>query len=74
MTRQEATADLRALEGRWISLSLVDGSRIDDCQLVSAGRHRSRTIWIFAEGQDRFVPIPDVVDVWETVSAQGHAA
>jgi hypothetical protein len=74
MSRRKATADLRALEGRSISLSLVDGSRIDDCQLVSAGRHRSRTIWIFADGQDRFVPIPDVVDVWEAVSAHRHAA
>jgi hypothetical protein len=58
---------LRALEGRWVSLALADGSRIDDGQLVSAGRTRLPTIWIFADGTDRFVPISDVLEVWESV-------
>jgi hypothetical protein len=44
-----------------VYLSLVDGSRLDDVALVSA---RSRTLWIFANGQDVFVPVADVVDVW----------
>ena len=31
---------LKALEGRQVSIALRDGSRIDYCQLVSAGRSR----------------------------------
>jgi hypothetical protein len=30
--------ELRQLEGRQVSLALVDGSRIDDAALVSTGR------------------------------------
>jgi hypothetical protein len=72
--KEHHTADLRALEGRQISLSLSDGSRIDDVQLVSAGRGGLRTIWVFAYGMDTFVPLANVVDVWETVSRRGEAA
>jgi hypothetical protein len=56
---------LRILEGRQISLALRDGSRIDDCQLVSAGRTATETLWLFTNGDDVFVPLHDVVDVWE---------
>ncbi len=54
---------LRSLEGHHVHLSLADGSRIDDVALVSA---RSRTVWVFREGEDAFIPASDVVDVWET--------
>jgi hypothetical protein len=57
----EKRRELRSLEGSPVYLSLVDGSRLDDVALVSA---RSRTLWIFANGQDVFVPVADVVDVW----------
>jgi hypothetical protein len=50
------------LEGFHVHLALDDGSRIDDVALVSAGR---TTIWVFAHGEDRFVPTNAVVDVWE---------
>lgn len=56
---------LTLLEGRHVSVALSDGSRIDDCQLVSAGRHRVQSLWLFAGGQDRFVAFEDVVDLWE---------
>jgi hypothetical protein len=55
---------LRALEGRRVSLALADGSRIDDGQLVAAGRSR-RTIWVFSNGADTFLPLHEVIDVWE---------
>ena len=57
---------LRGLEGRTVHLALVDGSRLDDVALVSA---RSRTLWVFTNGEDTFVPISDVVDVWESAVA-----
>lgn len=56
---------LRGLEGRTVHLSLVDGSRLDDVALVSA---RSRTVWVFTNGEDTFVPVTDVVDVWESAA------
>lgn len=58
--------DLRALEGRTVSLSLVDGSRIDDCQLVSAPRAGVDGIWVHADGHDTIVPLDRVTDVWES--------
>jgi hypothetical protein len=68
------TANLRHLEGRQISLALVDGSRIDDCQLVSAGRRPPKTFWLFVNGADTFVSAADVVEVWEAPSHHPEAA
>jgi len=62
-------AHLARLEGSYVSVALVDGSRIDDCQLVSGGREGVATLWLFANGKDRFVPLSQVVDVWEATSA-----
>jgi hypothetical protein len=58
-------SELRSLEGRQVSVALADGSRIDDCQLVSVGRPGVRTLWVFCNGADTFVPLPDVLEVWE---------
>jgi hypothetical protein len=57
--------ELRALEGRRVSLAVRGGRRIDDCQLVSAGRGATRTVWVFANAADAFVPFDDVVDFWQ---------
>lgn len=54
-----------ALEGRQVSVALDDGSRIDDCQLVSFGRHNVATVWLVSGGADVFVPVDRVVDIWE---------
>jgi hypothetical protein len=56
---------LRQWEGRQVSVALADGSRIDDCQLVSAGRNAAATLWLFTNGSDRFIPIGDVTSVWD---------
>jgi len=64
---------LHILEGRQVSVALRDGSRIDDCQLVSAARATTATLWLFANGDDLFVSLDDVVDVWEPAFA-GRAA
>jgi len=67
MTRERLGA-LTALEGRQVSVALRNGSRIDDSQLVSAGRHRARTLWLFTHAGDTFIPAEDVIDVWEASS------
>ena len=55
---------IRRLEGRHVAVCLCDGTRLDDCQLVSAGR-RGATLWLVDAGIDRFVAVDDVVDLWE---------
>jgi hypothetical protein len=60
---------LHQLQGHQVSVALQDGSRIDDCQLVSAGRAGAPTLWLFSNGADVFVPEADVVAVWEYPTA-----
>jgi len=67
------TRELHGLEGRQVSVALRDGTRIDDCQLVSAPRARTETVWLFSNGDDVFVGLADVVDIWE-VACSGRAA
>ena len=62
-------SQLTLLEGRQVGVALVDGTRIDDAQLVSSGRGQVRTLWVFTNGQDAFVPLLAVVDVWEAPAA-----
>lgn len=61
----EQINQLRVLEGRHVSLALRDGSRVDDCQLVSVGRAGVRSVWIFTQGLDMFLSLNDLIDVWE---------
>lgn len=56
---------LHVLEGRQVSVALRNGSRIDDCQLVSAPRARTETVWLFSNGADLFLSVGDLIDVWE---------
>jgi hypothetical protein len=64
---------LRLIEGHQVNVSLRDGTRLDDCQLVSRGRDRAPNLWLFTNGHDVFVDHDDIVDVWET-SAHRSAA
>ncbi len=72
MTRNRIP-ELRSLEGRQVCLVLAGGERIDDCQLVSTGRGGVETLWIFADGNDAFIPLADVVDLWEVTLTGGPA-
>ncbi len=62
-------SQLKSLEGRQVGVALTDGTRIDDAQLVSSGRGHARTLWVFTNGLDAFVPLVEVVDVWEAAAA-----
>ena len=64
MTVERVTSLIGHLEGRRVSLALTDGSRIDDCELVSAG-HGTATLWLFINGGDVFVPVAEITDAWE---------
>jgi hypothetical protein len=55
----------RHLEGRHVSVALCDGSRLDDCELVSAGRGTAASLWLHDGRDDRMVAAVDVVDLWE---------
>ena len=60
-----ALRTLRRLEGRHVCVALTDGTRLPDCELVSAARRGSHTLWVLDAGDDRFVPLEQVVDVSE---------
>jgi hypothetical protein len=62
----EKRRNLHRFEGRSVNLALTDGSRLDDVSLVSA---RGVTLWIFAGGEDRFVPVAQVIDAWPSDAA-----
>jgi hypothetical protein len=64
MTVERVTSLIGHLEGRRVSVALADGSRLDDCELVSAG-HGAETLWLFVNGDDMFVPVVEVTDAWE---------
>jgi hypothetical protein len=68
MTRKRV-GELTALEGRQVSVALRNGDRLDDVQLVSAGRNRAETLWLFTNGADTFIAVEDIVDVWEALGA-----
>ena len=64
----------RNFEGHHVSLSLVNGARIDDCQMVSAARGSTENIWVFSNGVDRFLALSEVLDCWEVLPPRGRAA
>jgi hypothetical protein len=55
----------RGLEGHRVSIALADGTRIDDCALISAGRRGDGRLWLYCNGADTFVPLSEITDLWE---------
>ncbi len=64
---------LRRLEGRRVSIALKDGTRLHGCTLVSAGRSRTRSMWLVVDGADAFVVLDDVIDVSDAGAEQRPA-
>jgi hypothetical protein len=72
--RRRLAEIVKGLEGQHVNVDLADGSRIDDCQLVSGGRSGSATLWLYTNGADRFVALTDVRDVWQPTVGSPYAA
>lgn len=64
----EALPSMDSLEGRRVSVALRDGSRIDNCRLVSARRPGAQTVWLFMDGIDVFLPVAAIVACWDAAS------
>lgn len=65
MTDDRAVALIKGLEGHRVNIALADGSRIDDCNLISAGRGGDDRLWLYSNGADTFVSLAQVADLWE---------
>ena len=72
--RKDRGSAFRPFEGHQVNVALRDGSRIDDSQLVSAGRNRASAIWLFSNNADIFIPFEDIVALWETNPPRSCAA
>ena len=59
------TQTVRQLEGYRVSVALSNGDRLDDCDLVAGPRGNANRLWLFTAGTDLFVPLADVVALWE---------
>jgi hypothetical protein len=59
---------------RLSQLRWLEGSRLDDCQLVSTGRNGVHSLWLFCDGCDTFVLVDDIIDLWESDGGHGRAA
>ena len=70
----DSLAELVSLEGRTVGPAGADGSRIDECQLVSAATPRTDTVWVVVNGTDRFLPRVDIIDVGEVFPGHPLAA
>lgn len=52
---------VQKFEGRTVSVALADGSVLDRVPLVLARRN---LLWVVKDGEDAFLPLDRVVDVW----------
>jgi hypothetical protein len=64
-------SELRGLEGLQVSMTLTDGTHMETCSVVSAGRASVGTLWVFADGADTFIPLHEVIDIHATASLLG---
>ena len=54
--------EVQRFEGRRVNVAMADGSVMGPVPLVLARRN---TLWVVAEGEDTFVPLDRVVNVWD---------
>jgi len=65
---RDVVAKLSHLEGRRVSVAFTDGSRLDDCELVSTGHNGAATLWLYSNGADVFAAPEQVVEIWESAA------
>jgi hypothetical protein len=62
-------------QGQRVSIALADGTLINDGLLISAGRRRVQTLWVFTEDADMFIPQANVAEMWlASGRVRNHAA
>jgi hypothetical protein len=54
--------DLRSMEGSPVSVTLKNGSHLDGV-LISSGRGRTNTLWVYANETDLLISVQDVCGV-----------
>jgi prepilin-type processing-associated H-X9-DG protein len=54
--------EVQRLEGRRVNVALADGSVLGPVPLVLARRN---TLWVVNDGEDTFLPLDRVVNVWD---------
>jgi hypothetical protein len=54
--------DVEKLQGRVVHVALADGSVLDRVPLVLA---RGNRLWVVRDGEDVFLPLDRVVNVWD---------
>ena len=65
---EELAARTKGLEGCRVSVALLDGSWIDDCELISADHRGDGRLWLYSNRADTFVSLAEVADLWESVA------
>ncbi len=60
VTRMQA--DVQKLQGHTVNVALADGSVLDRVPLVLARRNM---LWVVRDGEDAFLPLDRVLDVWD---------
>jgi len=65
---------LRSLEGQPVAVLLVDGSRIDDCLLVSVTGAGEGSVWLLDDDVDVLIPLVEVADLMPLAAIAGWAA
>lgn len=59
----DSIKELRQLEGQEVRVALTNGSRIDQCEVVSVGRGQVGTLWAFVNGSDLFIPFGEIAEI-----------
>jgi hypothetical protein len=55
--------DLRAAEGKAVTVVLTDGTRVADCVIVSVGRLWARSVWLVKEDIDVFTSPEEIAEL-----------
>lgn len=56
-------SDLRAAEGKAVTVVLTDGTRVADCVVVSVGRLWAHSVWLVKEDTDVFTSPEQIADL-----------
>jgi hypothetical protein len=64
---------IRSLEGHHVDVSLRDGTRLADCELVCGARARVERLWLVRDDEDVIVPLWEVVSIEQAATPRQAA-